>query len=174
MNLNRRIIALSLVAGIIYSTVFTLNRIIFPSYFQYLQHLISFIFTLTLSFLYLRFKKSSAIDYTIVALVLLFSFNLLTTLSMNIDRSRSVQVIFMAEEAERNNVNLRYALRSHSVGSGDFSAYIQRFAEQSEMGFLSGDLEKPKVTVLGRIFIFVSSFLARIWNLDSFLISQGK
>jgi hypothetical protein len=87
---------------------------------------------------------------------------------MNIDRSRSVEVILLTKEAEKNNISFQKTLEANRVNNNELDAYIQRFKEQSQMKLLSGDIQKPKLSFLGRNFLKFSEFLAKVWKLEGF------
>ncbi len=154
--------------GMLYIGLFTLSRVFFPNYFQYLQHIISLMLTFFVAVLYFHKGKDSIIEYLAVLIVLLLSFNVLTTLSMNIDRSRSVEVIVLVQAAEKKEISFQEALEDNAIIDKDVESYIQRFDEQSQMKLISGDTNNPKLTFLGRIFLNVAGHLASIWNLDGF------
>ena len=154
--------------GMLYIGLFTLSRVFFPNDFQYIQHIISFIITFFVAVLYFYVRKDSIIEYLAVLIVLLLFFNVLTTLSMNIDRSRSVEVIVLVQVAEKKEISFQEVLEDRAIIDKDVDSYIQRFDEQSQMKLISGDTKNPKLTFLGRIFLNVAGHLASIWNLDGF------
>jgi len=158
----------SILFSLIYLCLFTLSRIFFPSYFQYLEHLVSLFLTFVFAIFYFQLRKSSILEYLATSVLLLISFNILTTLSMNIDRSRSVEVILLTKEAEKNNISFQKTLEANRVNNNELDAYIQRFKEQSQMKLLSGDIQKPKLSFLGRNFLKFSEFLAKVWKLEGF------
>ena len=158
----------SILFSLIYVFLFTLSRIFFSSIFQYLEHLISLLLTFIFAVIFFQLRKSSAIEYLATSVLLLISFNVITTLSMNIDRSRSVEVILLTKEAELNNISFQETLKANRIVNSEVEAYIQRFEEQSQMGFISGDLMKPELSLPGRYFLRVSEYLAELWNLDGF------
>jgi hypothetical protein len=87
---------------------------------------------------------------------------------MNIDRSRSVEVLVFVEQADNRNLSLLKTLDFYGVASSEYDAFVQRFDEQSQMKLLTGDLEKPKLTFIGKIFLKLADYLAEIWNLDGY------
>ena len=158
----------SILFSLIYVFLFTLSRIFFPSNFQYLQHLISLLLTFVIAVFFFQLRKSSTTDYFATFVLLLISFNVLTTLSMNIDRSRSVEAILLTKEAEFNNISFQETLETNGIINSEVEAYIQRFKEQSQMKLISGDLQKPKLSPLGRYFLKFSECLAKVWKLEGF------
>jgi hypothetical protein len=154
--------------GILYFGLFTLNRLLFPANFQYLQHLTSLSFTFVVALLYLYRKKALVVEYLTFSITLLVCFNVLTTLSMNIDRSRSVEVVVLVQLAEKKGVSFQRMLKENAISKSELDSYIQRFSEQSQVKLISGDAKKPKLTLLGRIFLGIADYLARIWDLDGF------
>lgn len=158
----------SILFSLIYLCLFTLSRIFFRSYFQYLEHLVTLFLTFVFAIIYFQLRKSSIIEYLATSVLLLISFNIFTTLSMNIDRSRSVEVILLTKEAEKNNISFQKILEANRVNYIEVDAYIQRFKEQSQMKLISGDIQKPKLSFLGRNFLEFSEFLAKVWKLEGF------
>jgi hypothetical protein len=87
---------------------------------------------------------------------------------MNIDRSRSVEVVVLVQLAEKKGVSFQRMLKENAISKSELDSYIQRFSEQSQVKLISGDAKKPKLTLLGRIFLGIADYLARIWDLDGF------
>jgi hypothetical protein len=152
----------------IYVLIFSLSRAIFPFVFQYLEHLLSIFFTFLLATSYAYCKKLSMLNYLTLILFLVLAFNVLTILSMNIDRSRSVEVLVIAEEAENRNLTLLETLEICGIKTSDIPAFVQRFDEQSQMMFLAGNVNSPKLTLIGSSFLKIGDLFAGIWNLDGF------
>lgn len=154
--------------GMLYIGLFTLSRVFFPTYFQYLQHIISLLLAFVIAWLYFHKRKAPTIEYLVVSIVLLLCFNVLTTLSMNIDRSRSVHVIVLVQLAEKREISFQEVLEGNTISGSEVDSYVQRFNEQSQMKLISGDFQNPKLTFFGRIFLNIAGHLASIWNLDGF------
>ena len=87
---------------------------------------------------------------------------------MNIDRSRSVEVIVLVQVAEKRDISFQEALEGSTISGSEVDSYVKRFNEQSQMMLISGDSQNPKLTFFGRIFLNIAGHLARIWNLDGF------
>ena len=167
-------ISRAILFGMLYVGLFTLSRVFLATYFQYLQHIISLLLAFVLALFYFHKRKALIIEYLAVLIVLLLYFNVLTTLSMNIDRSRSVEVIVLVQEAEKREISLQEVLEDRAISDSEVDSYVQRFNEQSQMKLISGDSQHPKLTFLGRIFLNIAGHLASIWNLDGFRITRSK
>jgi hypothetical protein len=126
------------------------------------------VLTVLLSSAYFYYKKLQLLHYLTSVVLLLLAFNVLTTLSMNIDRSRSVAVLVFVEHAENRHLGLLKTLDFYGVAPSEYDAFVQRFEEQSQIKLLAGNLEKPKLTFIGKIFLKIADYLAEIWNLDGY------
>lgn len=100
---------------------------------------------------------------------ILVVFLLLTSILLNIDRSRSVYVIKWTSEASfSKSVSAEDILQYKRLPSSELSPVNQRLVEQSQIGTLRRSGEKFSLSITGKIVLKFASVVASLASLDGF------
>jgi hypothetical protein len=136
--------------------------------FLFLQiSFVCFLFYLLLLLSRLSNAKSSFAHKELTAALL--SFVILTTLVLNIDRSRSVFVLKWVNELSVSRVvNVDDIYKYKQLGPSDVSAVSQRLNEQEQMRILKKVGSGYELTRFGKLFIKTAFLLAKILSLKGF------
>lgn len=100
----------------------------------------------------------------------LISFTLLTSLALNIDRSRSVQVVkWVHQISSISKVSVGEIAQIKHLSPNEIPPIKQRLREQTELGLLEAHGSLYSLSFSGRAFISLSEFLAHFLSLNGYL-----
>lgn len=101
--------------------------------------------------------------------VIAISFVIITTLTLNIDRSRSVFVLKWVNELSSSSpVKIEEIVKFKDLSLLDTAVVTQRLDEQEQLGLLDEVGNGYKLSVVGNIFIKFASAFAKLMNLSGF------
>ena len=99
----------------------------------------------------------------------LISFTLLTSLALNIDRSRSVLVIkWVYQLSSDSTTNIDEIASFKNLTSNEIPAIEQRLKEQSEIGLLREQSANYSLSLAGKLFIAIANFLSNMLKLNGY------
>lgn len=120
-------------------------------------------------FLLLNLRTSPSLFKGNELVSVLIAFTLISTLTLNIDRSRSVFVIkWVSTLSSTSPTTLDEIIKYKNFTASESSAIMQRLAEQEQIGMLNKSPTGYRLTFLGNCFIKVSQFLAKVLHLKGF------
>lgn len=162
----------SLIQGLIASAILFIMigvwRIFDTTTFLFLQIFFSCIFlyiAFVLTFPKTRFIKKSSQGF----LSILIAFTIVSSLTLNIDRSRSVYLVkWVYEYSKEKPVSIEDFLVKKSFSPGDEIGLRQRIAEQKQTLFIQSDDSSLELTLLGKGFIKFAAILSNLLHLDGF------
>ena len=144
-------------------------RLFDPNSFLFLQILFcSVILLLILYSLRLRkfpFKIINGNELLIVSI----SFILITSLLLNIDRSRSFYLLKWVESAGNYGTSITELQKLKKLSDSDLAALKQRVQEQDQSGFLFKENERIYISSQGKFLVFIFRNLAKFENLKGYL-----
>jgi predicted transcriptional regulator len=99
----------------------------------------------------------------------LISFTLLTSLALNIDRSRSVLVIkWVYQLSSHSTTNIDEIASFKNLALNEIPAIEQRLKEQSEIGLLREQSANYSLSLAGKLFVAFANFLSNILKLNGY------
>lgn len=99
----------------------------------------------------------------------LISFTLLTSLALNIDRSRSVLVIkWVYQLSSHSTTNIDEIASFKNLTLNEIPAIEQRLKEQSEIGLLREQTANYSLSLAGKLFIAIANFLSNMLKLNGY------
>lgn len=99
----------------------------------------------------------------------LISFTLVTSLALNIDRSRSVQVIkWVYQLSSHSAVSIEEIARFKDLTLNEIPAIEQRLKEQHDLGLLHEQDENYSLSFSGNLFIKIANFLSKVLELSGY------
>ena len=101
--------------------------------------------------------------------VIAISFVIITTLTLNIDRSRSVFVLKWVNELSSSSpVKVEEIVKFKDLSPLDTAVVAQRLDEQEQLGLLDEVGNGYKLSVFGNLFVKFASAFAKLMNLSGF------
>lgn len=101
--------------------------------------------------------------------VIAISFVIITTLTLNIDRSRSVFVLKWVNELSSSSpVKIEEIVKFKDLSPLDAAVVAQRLDEQEQLGLLDEVGNGYKLSVFGNLFVKFASAFAKVMNLSGF------
>jgi len=102
-------------------------------------------------------------------LIVSISFILITSLLLNIDRSRSFYLLKWVESAGNYGTSITELQKLKKLSDSDLAALKQRVREQDQSGFLFKDNERIYISSQGKFLVFIFRNLAKFENLKGYL-----
>lgn len=102
-------------------------------------------------------------------LIILIAFTITSTLLLNIDRSRSVFLVkWVYENSKEAPIPIEDLIKLKNLSTTEGLSIAQRVGEQGQMVFIKEGGSGLEVTLAGRIFIQMSSFISKLLNLKGY------
>ena len=135
-------------------------------------------------FLFLQIASSSTVLYLLLLSVsnriklfygreliaIVLAFTVVTTLLVNIDRSRSFYLLKWVDQYSFNNsTSLNVIVAGKRFDKVQEMALRQRVKEQGQSATISIDGEKIKLTFFGKTLVRISNLLARVFRLYGYI-----
>jgi len=102
-------------------------------------------------------------------LIILIAFTITSTLLLNIDRSRSVFLVkWVYENSKEAPIPIEDLIKLKNLSATEGLSITQRVGEQGQMAFIKESGSGLEVTLAGRLFIQMSSFISKLLNLKGY------
>ena len=102
-------------------------------------------------------------------LMVLIAFTVVSTLLLNVDRSRSVFLVkWVYESSKENPITVDELILKKQLSVSEGLSIKQRIREQGQMSFIRNQDSGLEVTFIGRLFIKVAELGAKVLNLKGY------
>lgn len=163
-----RSVLYGILMSILLLTILAVWRVFDTNTFLFIQIVIATFFLYVIS-IFIPFSLVLSKSVGRELLVVLIAFTVVSTLLLNVDRSRSVFLVkWVYEYSKESPITVDELISKKELSVSEGLSIKQRIGEQGQMSFIKNQDSRLQVTFAGRLFIKVAGLSAKLLNLKGY------